>query len=154
MVSQNVFLIILLAFDKSSYYYITELSTLCSCCLEAFVKMPCHRQAMEVFCLWWCVRLENVSKVKWSAHTLCQACCNQSPPFSSPSSPRPSRDGLSSAETPGSKRKMYSAVPGRHYVVVKSYQPQAEGEITLYKNDRVKGNASSTPSQPTLTAWS
>ncbi|KAL2093658.1 hypothetical protein ACEWY4_010970 [Coilia grayii] len=52
-------------------------------------------------------------------------------------SPRPSRDGLSSAETP-SKRKLYSAVPGRHYVVVKSYQPQAEGEITLYKNDRVK----------------
>ncbi|KAF4094358.1 hypothetical protein AMELA_G00014220 [Ameiurus melas] len=33
---------------------------------------------------------------------------------------------------------MYSAVPGRHYVVVKSYQPQAEGEIALYKNDRVK----------------
>ncbi|XP_022539570.2 SH3 and multiple ankyrin repeat domains protein 2b [Astyanax mexicanus] len=54
------------------------------------------------------------------------------------SSPRPTRDGFSGAETPGSKRKLYSAVPGRHYVVVKSYQPQAEGEITLYKNDRVK----------------
>ncbi|XP_062403320.1 SH3 and multiple ankyrin repeat domains protein 2b [Sardina pilchardus] len=60
----------------------------------------------------------------------------QNPPRKT--SPRPSRDGLSSAETPGSKRKMYSAVPGRHYVVVKSYQPQSEGEITLYKNDRVK----------------
>uniref|UniRef100_A0AAY4B047 SH3 and multiple ankyrin repeat domains protein 2 n=1 Tax=Denticeps clupeoides TaxID=299321 RepID=A0AAY4B047_9TELE len=35
-------------------------------------------------------------------------------------------------------RKLYSAVPGRHYVVVKSYQPQAEGEIALHKNDRVK----------------
>lgn len=54
-------------------------------------------------------------------------------------SPRPGRDGFSGAETPGSKRRMYSAVPGRHYVVVKSYQPQAEGEIALFKNDRVKG---------------
>ncbi|XP_066505985.1 SH3 and multiple ankyrin repeat domains protein 2b [Hoplias malabaricus] len=54
------------------------------------------------------------------------------------SSPRPNREGFSGAETPGSKRKLYSAVPGRHYVVVKSYQPQAEGEIALYKNDRVK----------------
>ncbi|XP_073689344.1 SH3 and multiple ankyrin repeat domains protein 2-like [Garra rufa] len=41
-------------------------------------------------------------------------------------------------DTPGSKRKLYSAVPGRHYVVVKSYQPQGDGEIALYKNDRVK----------------
>ncbi|KAK3535285.1 hypothetical protein QTP70_007440, partial [Hemibagrus guttatus] len=54
------------------------------------------------------------------------------------SSPRPGRDGFSGAETPGSKRRLYRAVPGRHYVVVKSYQPQAEGEIALYKNDRVK----------------
>uniref|UniRef100_A0A8C9TQG0 SH3 and multiple ankyrin repeat domains protein 3 n=1 Tax=Scleropages formosus TaxID=113540 RepID=A0A8C9TQG0_SCLFO len=38
----------------------------------------------------------------------------------------------------GPKRKLYSAVPGRHFVVVRSYQPQAEGEIPLYKNDRVK----------------
>uniref|UniRef100_A0A6Q2YP13 SH3 and multiple ankyrin repeat domains 2a n=1 Tax=Esox lucius TaxID=8010 RepID=A0A6Q2YP13_ESOLU len=38
----------------------------------------------------------------------------------------------------GPKRKLYSAVPGKHYVVTHSYQPQAEGEITLYKNDRVK----------------
>ncbi|XP_053534058.1 SH3 and multiple ankyrin repeat domains protein 2 [Ictalurus punctatus] len=38
----------------------------------------------------------------------------------------------------GSRRKLYSAVPGRHFVAVRSYQPQAEGEITLYKNDRVK----------------
>uniref|UniRef100_A0AAY4B0E5 SH3 and multiple ankyrin repeat domains protein 2 n=1 Tax=Denticeps clupeoides TaxID=299321 RepID=A0AAY4B0E5_9TELE len=45
---------------------------------------------------------------------------------------------LPGPETPGSKRKLYSAVPGRHYVVVKSYQPQAEGEIALHKNDRVK----------------
>ncbi|KAI5616172.1 SH3 and multiple ankyrin repeat domains protein 2 isoform X2, partial [Silurus asotus] len=58
--------------------------------------------------------------------------------FPPPHSPRPGRDAFSGAETPGSKRRMYSAVPGRHYVVVKSYQPQAEGEIALYKNDRVK----------------
>ncbi|XP_056307412.1 SH3 and multiple ankyrin repeat domains protein 2b [Danio aesculapii] len=54
------------------------------------------------------------------------------------SSPRANRDAFSGMETPGSKRKLYSAVPGRHYMVVKSYQPQAEGEIALYKNDRVK----------------
>ncbi|XP_028840810.1 SH3 and multiple ankyrin repeat domains protein 2b isoform X3 [Denticeps clupeoides] len=54
------------------------------------------------------------------------------------SSPCPSREHLPGPETPGSKRKLYSAVPGRHYVVVKSYQPQAEGEIALHKNDRVK----------------
>uniref|UniRef100_A0AAR2LJN6 SH3 and multiple ankyrin repeat domains 2b n=1 Tax=Pygocentrus nattereri TaxID=42514 RepID=A0AAR2LJN6_PYGNA len=64
--------------------------------------------------------------------------CNNNVSFFSPHSPRPSRDGFSGADTPGSKRKLYSAVPGRHYVVVKSYQPQAEGEIALYKNDRVK----------------
>ncbi|GAA6091333.1 SH3 and multiple ankyrin repeat domains protein 2b isoform X1 [Tachysurus ichikawai] len=52
--------------------------------------------------------------------------------------PRPGRDAFSGAETPRSKRRLYSAVPGRHYVVVKSYQPQTEGEIALYKNDRVK----------------
>ncbi|KAI2648450.1 SH3 and multiple ankyrin repeat domains protein 2 [Labeo rohita] len=52
--------------------------------------------------------------------------------------PRANRDAYSGMDTPGSKRKLYSAVPGRHYVVVKSYQPQGEGEIALYKNDRVK----------------
>uniref|UniRef100_A0A8C7UBR6 SH3 and multiple ankyrin repeat domains protein 2 n=1 Tax=Oncorhynchus mykiss TaxID=8022 RepID=A0A8C7UBR6_ONCMY len=36
------------------------------------------------------------------------------------------------------RRKLYSAVPGRHFVVVHAYRPQAEGEIPLYKNDRVK----------------
>ncbi|XP_073706041.1 SH3 and multiple ankyrin repeat domains protein 2 [Garra rufa] len=37
-----------------------------------------------------------------------------------------------------SRRKLYSAVPGRHFVVVRSYQPQAGGEITLHKNERVR----------------
>uniref|UniRef100_A0A8B9KUB9 SH3 and multiple ankyrin repeat domains 2a n=1 Tax=Astyanax mexicanus TaxID=7994 RepID=A0A8B9KUB9_ASTMX len=44
----------------------------------------------------------------------------------------------SSLDGPGSRRKLYSAVPGRHFVAVRPYQPQSEGEITLYKNDRVK----------------
>ncbi|XP_031425311.1 SH3 and multiple ankyrin repeat domains protein 2 isoform X3 [Clupea harengus] len=43
-----------------------------------------------------------------------------------------------SMDGPGSRRKLYSAVPGRHFVVVRSYQPQAEGEVQLFKNDRVK----------------
>ncbi|XP_042200867.1 SH3 and multiple ankyrin repeat domains protein 1, partial [Callorhinchus milii] len=36
------------------------------------------------------------------------------------------------------KRKLYSAVPGRSFVVVKSYQPQGEGEILLNKGEKVK----------------
>ncbi|XP_028811755.1 SH3 and multiple ankyrin repeat domains protein 2 isoform X3 [Denticeps clupeoides] len=43
-----------------------------------------------------------------------------------------------SVEGQGLRRKLYSAVPGRNFVVVRSYQPQADGEIPLYKNDRVK----------------
>ncbi|KAL2089076.1 hypothetical protein ACEWY4_015975 [Coilia grayii] len=52
--------------------------------------------------------------------------------------PCSSLDPNTSVDGPGSRRKLYSAVPGRHFVVVCSYQPQAEGEIPLYKNDRVK----------------
>ncbi|XP_016346993.1 SH3 and multiple ankyrin repeat domains protein 2-like [Sinocyclocheilus anshuiensis] len=37
-----------------------------------------------------------------------------------------------------SRRKLYSAVPGRHFIAVRSYQPQAGGEISLQKNDRVR----------------
>ncbi|KAM6973377.1 SH3 and multiple ankyrin repeat domains protein 2b [Aplochiton taeniatus] len=51
----------------------------------------------------------------------------------------PHRGGLGGGEDQqGQKRKLFSGVPGRLYVVVRPYQPQAEGEITLYKNDRVK----------------
>ncbi|CAL8352525.1 unnamed protein product [Merluccius merluccius] len=42
------------------------------------------------------------------------------------------------AEGGGNRRKLYSAVPGRNFVVVRPHTPQAEGEISLYKNDRVK----------------
>ncbi|XP_029701866.1 SH3 and multiple ankyrin repeat domains protein 2 isoform X3 [Takifugu rubripes] len=48
--------------------------------------------------------------------------------------PSPSTHG----EVLGPRRKLYSAVPGRHFVVVRPYTAQAEGEINLYKGDRVK----------------
>ncbi|XP_072327310.1 SH3 and multiple ankyrin repeat domains protein 3-like isoform X1 [Scyliorhinus torazame] len=38
----------------------------------------------------------------------------------------------------GPKRKLYSAVPGRTFIVVKPYQPQGEGEILLHRGERVK----------------
>ena len=39
----------------------------------------------------------------------------------------------------GPKRKLYSAVPGRKFIVVKSYAPQGEGEIQLNRGEAVKG---------------
>ncbi|XP_061671634.1 SH3 and multiple ankyrin repeat domains protein 2b isoform X3 [Syngnathoides biaculeatus] len=48
--------------------------------------------------------------------------------------PNPSSHG----DALGTRRKLYSAVPGRHFVVVRPYTAQAEGELNLYKNDRVK----------------
>ncbi|XP_070085097.1 SH3 and multiple ankyrin repeat domains protein 2 isoform X4 [Equus caballus] len=48
------------------------------------------------------------------------------------------KDVLSAFEYPGPKRKLYSAVPGRLFVVVKPYQPQVDGEIPLHRGDRVK----------------
>ncbi|KAM4630606.1 SH3 and multiple ankyrin repeat domains protein 2 [Polymixia lowei] len=52
----------------------------------------------------------------------------------------PQRQTSSSSHTEpvGTRRKLYSAVPGRHFVVVQPYSPQVDGEINLYKNDRVK----------------
>ncbi|XP_065554052.1 SH3 and multiple ankyrin repeat domains protein 3 isoform X6 [Lathamus discolor] len=38
----------------------------------------------------------------------------------------------------GPKRKLYSAVPGRKFIVVKSYAPQGEGEIQLNRGEAVK----------------
>ncbi|XP_003422666.2 SH3 and multiple ankyrin repeat domains protein 2 isoform X2 [Loxodonta africana] len=52
--------------------------------------------------------------------------------------PGASKDLLSTFEQPGPKRKLYSAVPGRLFVVVKPYQPQVDGEIPLHRGDRVK----------------
>ncbi|XP_034470975.1 LOW QUALITY PROTEIN: SH3 and multiple ankyrin repeat domains protein 2-like [Hippoglossus hippoglossus] len=44
----------------------------------------------------------------------------------------------SHGEGVGTRRKLYSAVPGRHFVAVRPHTAQAEGEINLYKGDRVK----------------
>ena len=35
----------------------------------------------------------------------------------------------------------YSAIPARQFVAITPYHPQAEGEIALCKNDRVKGKS-------------
>ncbi|NXP81000.1 SHAN2 protein, partial [Ramphastos sulfuratus] len=53
-------------------------------------------------------------------------------------SPSANKDSLSALDYQGPKRKLYSAVPGRLFIVVKPYQPQGEGEIHLHKGDRVK----------------
>ncbi|NWS35474.1 SHAN2 protein, partial [Polioptila caerulea] len=53
-------------------------------------------------------------------------------------SPSANKDTLSALDYQGPKRKLYSAVPGRLFIVVKPYQPQGEGEIHLHKGDRVK----------------
>ncbi|XP_074086951.1 SH3 and multiple ankyrin repeat domains protein 2 isoform X2 [Macrotis lagotis] len=52
--------------------------------------------------------------------------------------PGGSKDAISAFDYPGPKRKLYSAVPGRLFVVVKPYQPQVDGEIHLHRGDRVK----------------
>eukprot|EP00062_Callorhinchus_milii_P003853 gi/632941584/ref/XP_007885942.1/ PREDICTED: SH3 and multiple ankyrin repeat domains protein 2 isoform X2 [Callorhinchus milii] len=53
-------------------------------------------------------------------------------------SPSVNKESVSELEHQGSKRKLYSAVPGRQFVVLRSYQPQGDGEIPLHKGDRVK----------------
>uniref|UniRef100_A0A8C4R426 SH3 and multiple ankyrin repeat domains protein 3 n=1 Tax=Eptatretus burgeri TaxID=7764 RepID=A0A8C4R426_EPTBU len=37
------------------------------------------------------------------------------------------------------KRRLYSAVPGRVFIALKSYTPQGEGEIALNRGERLKG---------------
>ncbi|KAK9400388.1 SH3 and multiple ankyrin repeat domains protein 3 [Crotalus adamanteus] len=39
----------------------------------------------------------------------------------------------------GPKKKLYSAVPGRRFIAVKSHAPQGEGEIQLNRGEAVKG---------------
>ncbi|CAB1339684.1 unnamed protein product [Coregonus sp. 'balchen'] len=78
-----------------------------------------------------------------SIYLFCPISSSLSPPLPSPllSSLLPtslSPPSSGNVEVVVQRRKMYSAVPGRHFVVVHAYHPQAEGEITLYKNDRVK----------------
>ncbi|KAM7164430.1 SH3 and multiple ankyrin repeat domains protein 2 isoform 2-T9 [Macrochelys suwanniensis] len=52
--------------------------------------------------------------------------------------PSANKDAIAALDYQGPKRKLYSAVPGRLFIVVKPYQPQGEGEIHLHKGDRVK----------------
>uniref|UniRef100_A0A8C7HXM0 SH3 and multiple ankyrin repeat domains protein 3 n=1 Tax=Oncorhynchus kisutch TaxID=8019 RepID=A0A8C7HXM0_ONCKI len=65
--------------------------------------------------------------------------------LSSTAGPRPPEPGDPPTHTPpaiagasGPKRKLYSAVPGRTFIVVKPYTPQGEGEIQLNRGERVK----------------
>ncbi|XP_069821284.1 SH3 and multiple ankyrin repeat domains protein 2 isoform X3 [Dendropsophus ebraccatus] len=53
-------------------------------------------------------------------------------------SPGPNKEVATAVEYQGPKRKLYSALPGRHFIVVKPYQPQGEGEIPLHKGDRIR----------------
>ncbi|KAK3570592.1 hypothetical protein QTP86_023645, partial [Hemibagrus guttatus] len=53
-------------------------------------------------------------------------------------SPPPAGPSHTLAGARGPKRKLYSAVPGRTFIVVKPYTPQGEGEIQLNRGERVK----------------
>ncbi|KAM4617556.1 SH3 and multiple ankyrin repeat domains protein 2 isoform 2-T2 [Discoglossus pictus] len=53
-------------------------------------------------------------------------------------SPGPNKEVAPALDYQGPKRKLYSALPGRHFIVVKPYQPQGEGEIPLHKGDRIR----------------
>ncbi|XP_054998994.1 SH3 and multiple ankyrin repeat domains protein 2 isoform X4 [Sorex araneus] len=59
-------------------------------------------------------------------------------PVGPPFVPGASKDQLPDFQLPAPRRKLYSAVPGRLFVVVKPYQPQVDGEIPLHRGDRVK----------------
>ena len=63
-----------------------------------------------------------------------------------PSPPPHTPPALTGARGP--KRKLYSAVPGRTFIVVKPYSPQGDGEIQLNRGERVKGK----PCAP-VTIW-
>lgn len=56
-----------------------------------------------------------------------------------PSPPHHAPQALAGSRGP--KRKLYSAVPGRTFIVVKPYTPQGEGEIQLNRGERVKGKS-------------
>uniref|UniRef100_A0A671K6V1 SH3 and multiple ankyrin repeat domains protein 3 n=1 Tax=Sinocyclocheilus anshuiensis TaxID=1608454 RepID=A0A671K6V1_9TELE len=53
-------------------------------------------------------------------------------------SPPPAGPSHTLSGARGPKRKLYSAVPGRTFIVVKPYSPQGEGEIQLNRGERVK----------------
>ncbi|KAL2103022.1 hypothetical protein ACEWY4_002190 [Coilia grayii] len=55
----------------------------------------------------------------------------------SPGSPV-QREASPPAVSRASKRRLYSAVPGRTFIAISSHTPQGEGEITLNRGERVK----------------
>ncbi|XP_069461217.1 SH3 and multiple ankyrin repeat domains protein 1 [Ambystoma mexicanum] len=61
-------------------------------------------------------------------------------PRGRPSAPAYVKEASSGGGTLNSrmKRKLYSAVPGRMFVVVKPYQAQGEGELSLSKGEKIK----------------
>ncbi|XP_053939010.1 SH3 and multiple ankyrin repeat domains protein 3 isoform X2 [Cuculus canorus] len=60
-------------------------------------------------------------------------------PAAPPAGPGPAPAPVAApAPLRGPKRKLYSAVPGRKFIAVKSYAPQGDGEIQLNRGEAVK----------------
>uniref|UniRef100_A0A3B4F6P6 SH3 and multiple ankyrin repeat domains protein 3 n=1 Tax=Pundamilia nyererei TaxID=303518 RepID=A0A3B4F6P6_9CICH len=78
----------------------------------------------------WCVNVSEPSKGRGATE--------QSSSSSSSSIARVCASVCERACSRGPKRKLYSAVPGRTFIVVKPYTPQGEGEIQLNRGERVK----------------
>lgn len=74
-----------------------------------------------------------------ASHTLC-VCSSSGTPREGPAGGTGGSGGPGgSLGSRGRRRKLYSAVPGRSFMAVKSYQAQAEGEISLSKGEKIKG---------------
>ena len=74
-----------------------------------------------------------------ASHTLC-VCSSSGTPRDGPAGGTGGSGGPGgSLGSRGRRRKLYSAVPGRSFMAVKSYQAQAEGEISLSKGEKIKG---------------
>lgn len=85
-------------------------------------------------------------------HTLC-VCSSSGTPREGPAGGTGGSGGPGgSLGSRGRRRKLYSAVPGRSFMAVKSYQAQAEGEISLSKGEKIKGNRSG-PGQAGGKGW-
>uniref|UniRef100_A0A8B9T7N8 SH3 and multiple ankyrin repeat domains protein 3 n=1 Tax=Anas platyrhynchos TaxID=8839 RepID=A0A8B9T7N8_ANAPL len=63
---------------------------------------------------------------------------SSTPPGTAPPGPPAPAPHAAPAPLRGPKRKLYSAVPGRKFIVVKSYAPQGDGEIQLNRGEAVK----------------
>uniref|UniRef100_A0A667HL35 SH3 and multiple ankyrin repeat domains 1 n=1 Tax=Lynx canadensis TaxID=61383 RepID=A0A667HL35_LYNCA len=73
-----------------------------------------------------------------ASHTLC-VCSSSGTPREGPAGGTGGSGGPGgSLGSRGRRRKLYSAVPGRSFMAVKSYQAQAEGEISLSKGEKIK----------------